>query len=77
MKNILVKSIVKKHGVSALETLASYCFNQVITVSFSSGRIYLFTESGCNILDDYSRRIALGKFYRMQSEHKFGFLFGK
>ena len=77
MKNILVRHIIKKHGVAALETLASYCFNQVITVSFSGGLIYLLTESGCNILDDYSRRIALAKFYRMQSEHKFGFLFGK
>ena len=77
MKNILVRHIIKKHGVSTLETLASYCFNRQIIVSFSGGRIYLLTESGNNILDDYSRRIALGKFYRMQSEHKYGFLFGK
>ena len=77
MKNILIKSIIRKHGVSTLETLASYCFNKSVTVSFSGGIIYLITESGCNILDDYSRRIALGKFYKMQSEHKFGFLFGK
>ena len=77
MKNTLVRHIIKKHGVAALETLASYCFNTQVKVSFSGGRVYLLTESGCNILDDYSRRIALGKFYRMQSEHKYGFLFGK
>ena len=75
MNNVLVNSIIKKHGVSTLATLASYCFNKSITVFLEKSTVILLTESGANIIDDHNRRIALGKFYRMQTEHRYGFLF--
>lgn len=75
IKNMLANCIYKKYSAATLCTCVEYCFNCNVILRFENSVIVILTESGKNILSDYKNRIALGKFVRMHSEHKYGFLY--